>query len=248
MIKKIIFIFIINYLIIFSIFSLDFYLDTDGDNKTDRWINGILYKKWQILDKNKNDIADESCFYTSDKNIVYFILDEKFDYTNDGKPNIWITNTIKNNNFHTEIKADENNDGKIDLIVYKVNDIMYLQKSDTDYNGSFEMEEYFNNGKKVKEAIDNNNDGIMDDFYYFDSVSKLIEKEELDSNYDGKPDIWVIFNYKPDHSIDECLIEKDNNYDGKPDEWHYTDERRRVIRIERDTNFDGKVDNIKKLK
>lgn len=246
MIKKIIFIFIIIHSILFNLLSLDISIDTDGDNKIDRWINASLYKKWQILDVNKNDIPDESCLYVSDKNIIYFILDEKFDYSNDGKPNIWITNTIKNNDFYTEIKADENNDGKIDLMVYKVNDIIYLQKSDTDYNGTFEMEEYFNNGKKIKEAIDTNNDGIMDDYYYFDG--EFIEKEEIDSNYDKKPDVWVIFNYRPDHTLYECLIEKDNNYDGKPDEWHYTDEKRRVIRIERDTDFDGKIDSIKKLK
>ena len=246
MIKRIIFIILINYLIIFNLLCLEITLDTDNDNKIDRWINATLYKKWQLLDKNKNDIADESCFYISDKNIIYFISEEKFDYSNNGKPNIWITNTIKDNNFYTEIKADENNDGKIDLMVYKLNDIIYLQKSDLDYNGIFELEEHYTYGKKTKEAVDTNGDGIMDDFYFFDG--DLIEKEEIDSNYDKKPDMWVIFKYRPDHSLYECLIEKDNNYDEKPDEWHYTDEKRRVIRIERDTNFDGKVDDIKKLK
>ena len=246
MLKKNLFIFIINLLIIFNLFALDVKLDTDNDNKIDRWINASLYKKWQLLDKNKNDIADESCFYISDKRIVYFINEEKFDYSKNGKPNIWINNKIKNNNFYTTIKADENSDGKIDLVVKKLNDIIYLQKSDTDFDGVLEMEEHFNNGRKIKETIDTNSDGIMDDFYYFNG--DLIEKEELDTNYDKKPDIWVIFQYRPDHSLYECLIKKDNNYDGKADEWHFTDEKRRVIRIERDKNFDGKVDDIKKFK
>ncbi len=245
MLKKII-ILIFLYLISSNIFTLDFNLDTDADNKEDRWINTILYKEWKKLDINKNDIPDESCFYISDKNIVYFIVDEKYDYAKKGKPNIWITNSFEDKNFYTEIKADENNDGKIDLIVNKINDVISLQKSDSDYDGIFEEEEHYNNGRKIKEAIDSNKDGKMDDFYIFEG--ELLLKEEIDSNFDGKPDMWVIFKYKPDNSLYECTIEKDNNHDGKTDEWHFTNEKRQVIRIEKDTNFDGKVDSTKKLK
>ncbi len=246
MIKKIILILILLHVILFNIFTIEIDLDTDGDNKIDRWINAALYKEWKKIDKNQNDIPDESCLYVSDKNIIYFITEEKFDYTKNGKPNIWIKNTLKNKDFHTEIKADENNDGKIDLIVYKTNDIIYLQKSDSDYNGIFEQEEHYSYGQKIKEAIDSNKDGIMDDFYYFNG--ELLEKEEIDSNFDKKPDLWVIFKYNPDNSLYECIIKKDNNYDGKPDEWHYTDKKRRVIKVEKDTDFDGKVDSVKDLK
>ena len=67
-------------------------------------------------------------------------------------------------------------------------------------------------------GVDSNNDGKYDDFYTFSN--NLLLKEEIDSNFDSKPDLWVIFKYKQNNSLEECIIEKDNNFDGKPDEWH----------------------------
>ena len=125
---------------------------------------------------------------------------------------------------------------------------MYLKKTDTDLNGSFDLEEYFDAGSngKAREAIDTNKDGIMDDFYYFEKDQ--IIREEIDTNYDKKPDMWVLFEYNKNGSLKECIVQKDNNFDGKPDEWHYTDSKRRVIKVEKDTDFDGKIDYTKDYK
>ena len=132
---------------------LDLTISTKNDGKIDRWLNVDLMKDWKKFDFNKNDKPDESFFYISDKDTVYFINNESFDYKNIGKPLIWIKNEIKDNDVYTEIKTDQNNDGKIDLVILKKNDVIIQKKTDTKMNGIFDVEEFFEypSGKKTKE-------------------------------------------------------------------------------------------------
>ncbi len=246
MIFKKIFILTLFLIAIINLYAVKIELDTNNDGKIDRWINCELEKNWKMLDLNKNSKPDESCFYISDTEKIYFINNEEFDESVSGKPNIWIKNEVKGKDFYTEIKIDQNKDGECDAFFYKKNDIIYLYKMDSNGDKIIDtIEEYDTNGFKTKESNDTNNDGKMDDHYFWDK--DLLQKEEIDSNFDSKPDIWVFFKYNEDTSMKECIIEKDNNFDGKTDEWHYTDSKRRVIRIEKDINFDGKVDDIKKM-
>lgn len=241
-----IFIVIFFILSITTLFSDDIEMDTDGDGKNDRWLNVEIFKAWKKIDINKNDKPDESCLYVSDRNKIYFIKLEKFDYSGKGKPNIQIRNKIEGKNFFTEIEVDENMDGNIDFILYKKNDVMYMKKSSNGTSKIFDViEEYDSNGLLVKESVDINKDGIMDDANIFNN--NILIRQEIDSNFDKAVDIWVHFKYKPDNTFEECIIEKDNNFDGKADEWHTTNDRRQVIKIEKDTDFDGKVDEIKDL-
>ncbi len=70
------------------------------------------------------------------------------------------------------------------------------------------------NGRKRYEAVDFNNDGLMDDFYYY--RNEVLIREELDTNYDGRIDLWIFM------------------HDGV-----------RVERYERDTDYDGVVDLLR---
>lgn len=65
---------------------------------------------------------------------------------------------------------------------------------------------------KSREGIDNNYDGYIDDFAYFDKTGEIVY-QEIDSNYDRQIDIWVEI-----------------------------DEGRRIVRIQRDLDYDGVVD------
>ena len=248
MFKHCIIIILLSIFIIVPFNSLDLAISTSNNNKIDRWLNVDLCKDWKKFDYNKNDKPDESFLYVSDKNTIYFINTESFDYKNTGKPAIWIKNEVKDNDVYTEIKADQNNTGKIDLVILKKNDVIYFKKSSSKADNNFDVEEYFElpGGKKIKEAVDSNGDGKMDDFYYY--KNDLLVREELSTKYDTKIDMWVIFNYNPDNTLKECVIEKDNKGDGIPDEWHYTDSKRRVIRVEKSTRHDGKIDYVKNYK
>jgi hypothetical protein len=68
-------------------------------------------------------------------------------------------------------------------------------------------------GRKMYEELDFNNDGRMDDFYYY--TDGVLERREIDSNYDDAVDVWVYI------------------YEGVY-----------VERYERDTDFDGEIDEV----
>lgn len=232
-----------------NLISENLTLDTKGDGKIDRWLNVELDRDWKKLDVNKNNKPDESWFYVAKDNKIFFIISEEFDYAGKGKPDIWITNEINGKDINTVIKADSKASGKIDMITYKKSDNINMIKADNDQDGIFEVVSYFDDkGNKIKETVDSKpkKDGNFTDFYYY--KNELIQKEELDSKFTGKIDMWLEFEYNPDNTLKQCIIMKDDNGDGKPDEWHYTDNKRRVIRIEKSTKCDGKIDQITDLK
>jgi len=87
----------------------------------------------------------------------------------------------------------------------------------------------------VCREVDTNLDGIKDDVRTFNEKGEAL-KEEADTDYDGRIDLWMAF-------VGGRLAEEnvDSNHDGKPDIWKvYTDGQ--LSRIKRDRNSDGKPD------
>ena len=229
----------------FNIFTIDFELSTNNDNKINRWIICEPVKDWIKFDINKNNKPDESIFYVDSKNNIYLISEEKFDTIFKGKPNILIKYNISGDDFYSKTNVDEDLDGKIESITNKKNDVLVSSFIDTNKYGVFDLFiEYNLTGNETKESIDTNQDGIYDDFYYFDDFGKPL-KQELDTNYDRKPDMWVNFFYKDDGTLKMSKIEKDNNFDGIVDERQYTNDKREIIKIEKSSKYDGKFDDIK---
>ena len=83
--------------------------------------------------------------------------------------------------------------------------------------------------------IDTNLDGIKDVMRSFNAKGEA-QKENSDTNYDGKVDLWTIF---AAGRIQEEDV--DSNFDGAPDVWKFYVEGK-LSRIKRDRNFDGKPD------
>jgi hypothetical protein len=83
--------------------------------------------------------------------------------------------------------------------------------------------------------VDTNLDGIKDVVRHFDPKGEPV-KEEQDTDYDGKIDVWLAFS-------GGRLVQavEDTNADGKPDVWKYYTNGQ-LTRIKRDKNFDGKPD------
>jgi hypothetical protein len=80
---------------------------------------------------------------------------------------------------------DMNGDGQID----------FAQKNDE-------------NGQAILQAMDFNNDGFMDDFYFLNAGSLV--RQELDTNFDGAIDLWV-------YVVDGIYVEgyeRDLDHDG----------------------------------
>ncbi len=266
-----IFLLIILLFVINLLFGWDFTIDTDGDGKIDRWVKADVMKSWDLLDTNKNRRADESCFYISNKNIVYLIQEEQMDSNVDGKPDIFINIKVEGKDFFREISFDSNYDGIIDTIYYEKNDFKYMIKYDTNYNGFFDSIEEYSKGdveiKKelimdkwvdieyskvlVKKSEDTNNNKKYDSFFWLEKlyrgnkeIGEKSIKEEFDTNNDGKIDVWVDIQYNSNGSIKQIITKRDRNFDGKADEWLYSNDKKEVLKIEKDNNFDDKVDEI----
>lgn len=87
----------------------------------------------------------------------------------------------------------------------------------------------------VCREVDTNLDGIKDIVRHFNAKGEAV-KEDADTNYDGKIDVWASF----DHGR---LVEEDadTNFDGRADVWKaYAGGE--LSKIKRDRNFDGKPD------
>ncbi len=66
-------------------------------------------------------------------------------------------------------------------------------------------------GRKKLEAVDHNNDGTMDNFYYY--RNGVLSRQEIDTNYDGRIDLWI---YMHD-GVRVQGYERDTNHDGVVD-------------------------------
>lgn len=84
--------------------------------------------------------------------------------------------------------------------------------ADMDENGrvdwAVELDEF---GDKAHEAMDFNHDGMMDDFYFYSN--DVLQREELDTNYDGAIDLWIHM-YR---GVWVRSYERDSDYDGEID-------------------------------
>lgn len=107
------------------------------------------------------------------------------DTDGDGMSDQW---ELSNGDDSVKIYADTSGDGRIDTI-----------------------QEYDDKGNRLYEALDFNADGEIDDHYFYSM--DVLRRREIDSNYDGRIDIWV-----------------------------YLKEGVYIERYQRDTDFDGEVD------
>lgn len=83
--------------------------------------------------------------------------------------------------------------------------------------------------------VDTNLDGIKDTVRIFNSKGEAL-KEQSDTNYDGKVDVWIAFDNG--RLVEETI---DSDYDGRIDVWKaYSNGV--LSKIKRDRNKDGKAD------
>ncbi len=115
-----------------------------------------------------------------------------------------------------------------------------VREHDLDHDGKpdlWRITRKMPDGKEVLVRIerDLNGDGKVDIREYYDADGNL-EKQVVDLDFDGKPDIVLYFEKGQ-------LVRKEYSFgfDGKPHAWNYY-EKKQLVRKERDENGDGKVD------
>ncbi len=117
-----------------------------------------------------------------------------------------------------DYSLDSNSDGNNDILVEELSDGGVIISRDTDYDGSVDTKLGMDKMNLSQfEETDYNLDGIMDNFHYFEDG--FIVRQEIDSNYDQKIDVWV----------------------------HITNEGQSIIKYEKDLDFDGIVDKVKEF-
>lgn len=147
---------------------------------------------------------------------------------------------------------------------------LLLQEIDLDANGTADIFNYFRertDGPRllIRKEVDLNRDGKVDVVSYFDETG-VMEKEQMDSDYDGNLDLTdhyqggvrVMTEYDTDfdgipnvfkyYSRDEAGAswldrkERDEDGDGKIDVWERFNRDGLVTRVGRDTDGDGRMD------
>lgn len=121
---------------------------------------------------------------------------------------------------------------------------LVLQEVDLDGDGGADVINYLRPRADaprllVRKEMDLNRDGRVDVVSFFDDVGTL-EKEEMDSDYDGQFD-WTD-HYKNGMRV---MSEWDSDFDGKPNVFKYyarVDGKTYLDRKERDTDGDGLID------
>ncbi len=63
-------------------------------------------------------------------------------------------------------------------------------------------------GRKMREAVDFNRDGAMDDFYFYENG--VLARQEVDTNYDHRIDAWVYLR----RGVYITMWERDRDFDG----------------------------------
>ena len=112
---------------------------------------------------------------------------------------------------------------------------LICREIDTNLDGIKDLVRTFNmRGEALREEADSDYDGKIDVWLKF--VDGRLAEEQRDTNHDGKPDIWKFY-------VNGQLqrVRRDRNSDGKPDIWEFYS-KGRLERIGSDENSDGHVD------
>jgi hypothetical protein len=161
-------------------------------------------------------------------------------------------------------------DRRSPIVERKTEEGLLEQDIDLDGDGKADIQNFYRERADaprllVRKELDLNHDTKMDVVSYFD-LEGVLEREEMDSDYDGRFDwtdhyqkgVRVMSEYDTDYdgrpNVFKYYIrgedgkvhldrkERDEDGDGKIDVWERFGPTGEVIRTGRDTNSDGKVD------
>ncbi len=99
-------------------------------------------------------------------------------------------------------------DARFDPAAYAVGWLIADRNSDGTADYAVQVDE---RGYKLREAMDFNLDGRMDDFYFYSN--DVLQRQEVDSNFDQAIDIWIYLW----RGVYVQKWERDTDYDGAVD-------------------------------
>lgn len=157
------------------------------------------------------------------------------------------------------LDADRDGNPEIKLVYDERSGELLRRSEDTDYDGSLDAHNTYEDGQIAERSEDTNGDGKPDRWTRYENgrgISVEVDRdfdgkrdgnyayadgwlsmEEHDTNGDGRIDRRVQFRGRQ-----RALELEDSNGDGEMDVWIYYDAREIPTRIEKDTNGDGNPD------
>ena len=145
---------------------------------------------------------------------------QAYDLHRRGKPDAWVYTVSTKDDSGRPVErrvrreADLNGDGKVDIVDWFSESGEIIKETlDLDFDGKVDDTIYFEKGKKIRTEKDLDGDGRIDTWNYYDGTEKLVRKER-DVKGSGKVDYWE---YWESGAIDR--IGEDLDGDGAVDRW-----------------------------
>ena len=141
---------------------------------------------------------------------------QELDLDNDKRPDVFNTYQPRTGADRLLIRKeiDLNYDGKVDQITYfDETGEVEREEMDRDFDGQFDWTDHYQDNIRVMTEVDDNRDGRMDVFSYYEGSPPKITRKECDTNHDGLIDLWQRF----DTSGAVNRTGRDTDGDGKMD-------------------------------
>jgi len=133
--------------------------------------------------------------------------------------------------------VDRNQDGRIDLWIYREKGEIVRRVLDEDYDGAADSWIEYQEGVPVRRRADSNHDGTVDSWtFYRDGETSRHEQDTTGNGFRDR----VGF-YEAGKLVRE---EQDSLGSGRADVIVYYDDREQIVRREEDTDHDGRIDVI----
>lgn len=143
-------------------------------------------------------------------------------------------------------EIDMDGDGRTDVFNYyrersAAARLRVKKKADLNFDGRIDaISEFDDSGELQRELFDSDFDGSLDWTDHYQDGMRVMA--EMDTNFDGKPDIWFYYVKGADGRPHIDRKERDTNGDGLIDFWERFDGEGNVTRTGRDVDGDGKMD------
>ena len=126
-------------------------------------------------------------------------LVERFDLNADGNPDMEKVFAVRTSPDGEKVKVlvekrlDLDHNGRFDMIArYGENERLVGETVDLDFDGNFDGERVYENGRLVEERLSPGFDGKTGVWRYFGEDGDLVKKAR-DTNSNGRPDTWEYF-------------------------------------------------------
>lgn len=205
--------------------------DDNLDGRTEIWQfyhKGVLQR--MDVDQDSDGRVDLRVFYANGERI-------RSEHDSDSNGYFERVQTFEPGSGNVVVEIDSDENAVWDQRHHVQLDVIRKKEVDQDQDGRPDLVEYFDGAAlRVRSEERPDPSGCMTLVWHFDDQG-LPARGEMDSDYDGRTDIWIVYRQGL-----LARIEEDTNRDGRPDLWETYDAAEQLVWRARDLDFDGSPD------